>query len=145
MRISTRGRYAVRAMIDLAQHAGEGPIPRAVLSRRQGISAAYIAQLFRRLGQAGLVRGRKGPGGGYLLGRPPADISIGEIIRAVEGPIALVDCAIPGSGSSCPRAEGCAARGLWQQVSSTLAQALDGVTLQDLCADQKEVGNGPNL
>ncbi|RME34553.1 MAG: Rrf2 family transcriptional regulator [Thermoflexia bacterium] len=133
MRLSTRGRYAIRAMADIALHAGEGPISRADIARRQGISPAYIAQLFRKLERAGLVQGVKGPAGGYRLARPPSEITAGEIVRAVEGPIALVHCVAPGGETRCCRAGCCVTRRLWQQVSAAIADVLDGVTLQDLC------------
>ncbi|MCS7178288.1 MAG: Rrf2 family transcriptional regulator [Anaerolineae bacterium] len=138
MRLSTRGRYAVRAMVDIALHAHEGPISRGAIAHRQGISSDYIAQLFRRLERAGLVEGVKGPAGGYRLRRPPSEITVGEIIRAVEGPIALVHCVAPGSEKQCRRANGCVTRSLWQQVSETLTALLDRVTLQDLCNQARE-------
>ncbi len=147
MRLSTRGRYAVRAMVDLALHQSEGPVARADIARRQGISADYIAQLFRRLERAGLVRGVKGPSGGYLLSRDPATISVGEIVRTAEGPIALVHCVAPGGEKGCVRAEDCVTRCLWQRVSAAVAEMLNGVSLQDLCnqAREMEAKHGPNL
>lgn len=138
MKLSTRGRYAVRAMLDLALHESEGPVPRADIARRQGISADYIAHLFRQLEQAGLVRSRKGPAGGYLLGKDPARITVAEIIRAVEGPVALVSCVETNGHLACARAEDCVARQLWRKVSLTLAETLNGVTLQDLCTQTRE-------
>lgn len=134
MRISTRGRYAVRAMADLALHAGKGPVSRAEIARRQGISADYIAQLFCRLERAGLVQSVKGPAGGYRLARHPSQITVGEIVRAVEGPIALVDCVAPGGETRCPRVSYCPTRILWQRASAAVADVLDRVTLQDMCA-----------
>ncbi len=133
-------------MADIALHGGESAVPRVDIARRQGISAAYIAQLFRKLERAGLVQGVKGPAGGYRLTRPPAQITVGEIVRAVEGPIALVHCVAPGGETRCRRAERCVARRLWQQVSATIADVLDGVTLQDLCNQvQEDVDRGQNL
>ena len=85
MRISTRGRYALRAMVDLALHVDEGPVARCDIAKRQGISADYVAQLFRRLRAAGLVEGVRGPGGGYTLARDATTICAGDVVRAVEG------------------------------------------------------------
>jgi Rrf2 family cysteine metabolism transcriptional repressor len=133
MEMSTRGRYALRALLDVAFHEQEGPVSRSDIAARQGISADYIAQLFRSLASAGLVKGVKGPGGGYVLGREPAAIRVGDIVRAVEGPIAAVYCAVPGSLLSCPRSDGCATRQLWVELSQAIAQFLDSVTLKDLC------------
>ena len=91
LRFPTRGRYALRAMVDLAQHAGGQPVPRHDIAARQEISADYAAQLFRCLQPAELVQGVKGPGGGYLLTHDASRISVGEIVRTVEGPLAVVE------------------------------------------------------
>jgi Rrf2 family cysteine metabolism transcriptional repressor len=139
MRISTRGRYALRAMVDLAQHGGSDPVSRQDMSERQEISADYVAQIFRHLQTAGLVEGVKGPGGGYRLTRDPTLIRAGDVVRAVEGPIAVVRCILPYPEEDpfCSRADRCVTHRLWQQVSETVEEVLDSVTLQDL-ADQAE-------
>ncbi len=131
MQISTRGRYALRAMIDLALYADDGPVLRRVISARQEISSAYAAQLFRRLCAAGLVRGIKGPGGGYALARDAATISVGDVVRAVEGPIEVTGCAAP-DDPNCGRGAECVARVVWQRASQAMEKALDEVTLADL-------------
>lgn len=133
MRVSTRGRYALRAMVDLAQHIGDKPVARQELAMRQAISADYVAQLLRRLTAAGLVRGVKGPGGGYVLARDAAAIRVIEVVQAVEGPIAVVDCVIPCQKPDCTRADCCPTRSLWKELSETIVEFLDSVTLQDLC------------
>lgn len=138
MKLSTRGRYAVRAMLDLALYESGEPVPRADIARRQGISADYIAHLFRQLERAGLVRSRKGPAGGYLLGKDPAQITVGEIVQAAEGAIALVPCVEPNGHRVCAQAEDCIARQLWWKVSMTLAETLNNITLQDLCTQTRE-------
>ncbi|MGD9147800.1 MAG: Rrf2 family transcriptional regulator [Anaerolineae bacterium] len=137
IRISTRGRYALRAMVDLAQHGGNGPILRQDISERQGISADYLAQIFRHLQAAGLVEGVKGPGGGYRLTRDPGLMRAGDVVQALEGPVAVVACALPcpDEGPSCNRVDHCVTHLLWRQVSEAVADVLDSVTLQDL-ADQ---------
>ena len=96
MRISTRGRYALRAMVDVAQHSANEPVPRQEIAARQEISADYVAQLFGQLQAAGLVEGVKGPGGGYRLTRDATAITAGDVVRAVEGPIAVVECVLYG-------------------------------------------------
>ena len=133
MRISTRGRYALRAMVDLALHADAGPVLRQDIARRQEISADYVAQLFRRLRAVGLVEGVKGPGGGYRLARDAATISAGDVVRAVEGPLAVVRCVVPGSEPSCDRVDHCVTHLLWKRLSETMGEFLDSVTLRDLC------------
>lgn len=135
MRISTRGRYALRALLDVALHEGTGPVSRQDIAARQEISAEYLAQLFRSLATAGLVRGVKGPGGGYVLGRDPATIRVGDVLRAVEGPIVAVHCAAPQPNNRrrCRRIDSCAAHLVWEQMSITVNNLLDSVTLKDLC------------
>ncbi|MBU0702361.1 MAG: Rrf2 family transcriptional regulator [Chloroflexi bacterium] len=139
MRISTRGRYALRAMIDLALHTDEGTILRQNIAERQAISSDYVAQLFRRLHAAGLVEGVKGPGGGYRLARDAAAIRVGDVVRAVEGPVALVHCVVPGSEPSCDRVDHCVTRLLWKRLSETMTEFLDSVTLQDLCDEARQL------
>ncbi|MCS7259420.1 MAG: Rrf2 family transcriptional regulator [Anaerolineae bacterium] len=151
MRISTRGRYALRALLDVALHESEGPVSRQDIAARQEISAEYLAQLFRSLATAGLVRGVKGPGGGYVLGRDPATIRVGDVLRAVEGPIAAVHCAIPQTGNRrrCRRIDSCVTHLVWEQMSTTINNMLDSVTLKDLCLKARELAgltsecNGP--
>ena len=140
IRISTRGRYALRAMVDLAQSAGDGPVARQDLAERQDISADYVAQLFRGLQSAGLVEGVKGPGGGYRLAQDPAAITAGAVVRAVEGPIAVVHCVLagPGEDPACGRMEHCTTHHLWVRLSDTIAEFLDSVTVQDLCEEAQQ-------
>ena len=139
IRISTRGRYALRAMVDLAQRADEGTVLRRELAERQELSADYVAQLFKRLSEAGLVEGVKGPGGGYRLVRDAKTISAGDVVRAVEGPIAVAHCVEPGDEPACNRADRCVARPLWKRLSEVMAEFLDSVTLQDLCDEARQL------
>jgi Rrf2 family protein len=129
-------------MVDVALHTRESEttiISRSDIAERQQISADYAAQLFRRLGAAGLVRGVKGPGGGYQLARKPTAISAGDVIRAVEGPVAVVHCVEPGCENACDRADRCATHLLWKRVSESVTELLDSVTLQDLCTQARQL------
>jgi Rrf2 family cysteine metabolism transcriptional repressor len=141
MRISTRGRYALRAMVDLAQHSDHGPVSRQEISERQEISADYLAQLFMHLEGAGLVEGVKGPGGGYRLTRDPSLIRPGDVVRAVEGPVAVVDCTVPcpDEGPTCRRVDCCVTHRLWRRVSEAMAEVLDSVTLRDLADEAAQL------
>ena len=139
IRISTRGRYALRAMIDVALHDDEGPVPRQDIAKRQAISGDYIAQLFRRLGAAGLVEGVKGPGGGYRLTSDASTISAGDVVRAVEGPIAVVHCVEPNEEPSCNRVDRCVTQLLWKQLSEAMTEYLGSVTLKDLCDEERQL------
>jgi|YNPNPStandDraft_1061719.scaffolds.fasta_scaffold34542_2 Rrf2 family protein len=141
MHISTRGRYALRALLDVALHEGEGPVSRQDIAARQEISAEYLAQLFRVLATAGLVRGVKGPGGGYILGRDPATIRVGDVLRAVEGPLAAVHCTLPQTRGRqrCRRMDSCVTHLVWKQMSAAVNNLLDSVTLKDLCIRAREM------
>ncbi|MCX7682794.1 MAG: Rrf2 family transcriptional regulator [Anaerolineae bacterium] len=138
LRISTRGRYALRAMIDLALHAGEGPILRQEIARRQDISAEYVAQLFSALQKAGLVKSAKGPGGGYRLARDPEAITALDILQAVEGPVAVVRCVLP-EEPACSRVDRCVAYLLWKRLSIAISEVLSTVTLRQLCDEAQRL------
>jgi len=130
MKITTRGRYGLRAMLELARGFRGPPVLMSTVAEREGISRKYLHALLSSLKSAGLVRGIRGAGGGFELTRPPAEIRLDEVLRAVEGPLCLVDCvADPGK---CGRAAGCKARQVWQELSDTVAKALHDVTLQRL-------------
>ncbi len=139
IQITTRGRYALRAMVDLAQHVDREPVPRQEIARRQAISADYVAQLFGQLQDAGLVEGVKGRGGGYRLARAPDQIRARDVIEAVEGPIALVHCVDPEEESSCKRVDHCVTHLLWRRLSRAMREFLDQVTLQDLCDEAEQL------
>jgi len=138
IRISTRGRYAMRAIVDVARHTNGTPVPRQEIAERQNISSDYVAQLFRDLSEAGLVEGVKGPGGGYLLARPAAAITAQDVVEAVEGPVALVHCVMPEEDPTCNRIDRCVTRLLWKELSEAMIEILSSVTLEDLSkeADQ---------
>jgi len=139
IRVTTRGRYALRAAVDLALHSEDAPIARQAIAERQGLSSDYVAQLFRDLQDAELVEGVKGPGGGYRLARRPDAICAREIIEAVEGPIALVHCVEPEDESCCNRIDGCVAHVLWKDLSTVMREFLESVTLQDLCSETRRL------
>jgi Rrf2 family protein len=126
-------------MVDLALHADEGPVLRRDIAARQEISGDYVAQLSRRLRAAGLVKGVKGPGGGYTLARDAATIRAGDVVRAVEGPIAMVHCVIPRDEPSCNRVDRCVTHLLWKRLSAAMTEFLDSVTLKDLCDEARQL------
>jgi Rrf2 family protein len=127
-------------MVDLALHADGEPVLRRDIAGRQGISADYVAQLFRRLCAAGLVDGVKGPGGGYVLARAAVAISAGDVVRAVEGPVVVAQCTLPTDEPSCNRVDRCVTHLLWKRLSETITEFLDSVTLQDLCDEARQLG-----
>jgi Rrf2 family cysteine metabolism transcriptional repressor len=129
MQVSTRGRYGLRAMVDIALHATEGPMALRVIAERQEISESYLEQVFTSLRKTGLVRASRGSQGGYELGRPAGEITVGEILRALEGPIVPVNCV---GESRCEREKYCSTRSFWAELRDKVNEFLDGVSLQDL-------------
>ncbi|MGQ9659432.1 MAG: Rrf2 family transcriptional regulator [Thermochromatium sp.] len=138
MRLSTKGRYAVTAMLELALHAGQGRVTLADISSSQGISLSYLEQLFAALRAKKLVRGVRGPGGGYYLGRAPSEISIADIICAVDEWVELTRC---GGRQDCHEGRRCLTHHLWDRLSDQIFTFLSGISLQDL-VDQ---GRHPKL
>ena len=134
MQISTRGRYGLRAMVDMALHTTEGPLALRVIAERQGISESYLEQVFTSLRKAGLVKASRGAQGGYELGHPSVEITVGQILRALEGPIIPVHCVgEPGSTSSyCEREKACITRSFWEEFRDKINDYLDSITLLDL-------------
>ena len=129
MRLTTKGRYAVTAMLDLALHREHGPVSLADISSRQGISLSYLEQLFGRLRRRGLVASARGPGGGYLLGRSTADISIGSVIDAVNESVDATRC---GGRKNCQGHERCLTHDLWEELSHHITSFLGNITLAEL-------------
>jgi Rrf2 family iron-sulfur cluster assembly transcriptional regulator len=127
-------------MVDLALRADEGPILRRDIAERQGISADYVAQLFGQLRRAGLVEGVKGPGGGYRLARDAATISAADVVQAVEGPVAVADCADPSDEPLCARMDQCVTHLLWERLTQIIVEHLESVSLQDLCDEARQLG-----
>jgi Rrf2 family protein len=144
MQISTKGRYALRAMVDLDLHMDQGPVLRRDIAQRQEISSDYIAQLFVALRKAGFVESIKGPSGGYVLAQDADEIRVGDIVRAVEGPIALVQCVGSNPEEACHRKDGCVTYLLWKRLSETIEDILDSITLRDLCNQARELEEAKN-
>lgn len=147
MRLTTKGRYAVTAMLDLALHATERPITLADISQRQGISLSYLEQLFSRLRKQGLVISARGPGGGYRLSRSAGEINIAEVISAVDEKMHVTKC--EGRGD-CQNGDACLTHELWCELSDQIYHFLDNISLGSLVerdfvkrvAERQERGNG---
>jgi Rrf2 family transcriptional regulator, iron-sulfur cluster assembly transcription factor len=129
MRLTTKGRYAVTAMLDLALHEHDGPITLADISRRQGVSLSYLEQLFSRLRKNELVRSARGPGGGYRLGRSAQEIMVGDVIRAIDESMDATRCK---GGENCQNGQMCLTHQLWQDLSNQISDFLDGISLESL-------------
>ena len=131
MLISTRGRYALRVMIDLGEHAGRGYIPMKDVAARQGVSLKYLEQILPALTKAGLITGIHGKGGGYQLCRQPSDYTVGEVLRLTEGNLAPVSC-LECDAKPCERADQCRTLPMWTDFHRMINAYFDGITLADL-------------
>jgi len=135
VKLSTRAEYGLRAMFELASKYGQGPVPLRVIARDQEISENYLEQLIAVLRKAGLVESVRGPQGGYMLAAPPESITVGDVVRVVEGPIAPMDCVSEGTQADCGRAGCCASRVIWEKVRDSISEVLDGFTLADMVGE----------
>jgi Rrf2 family iron-sulfur cluster assembly transcriptional regulator len=135
MRLTTKGRFAVTAMIDLALREEDGPVTLAGISERQKISLSYLEQLFGKLRRRDLVASVRGPGGGYRLARPVADVSVADIIFAVDEPMDATQC---GGKGNCINDGPCMTHDLWMSLNDHMYAYLDGVSLSSLVDKQKE-------
>lgn len=129
MRLTTKGRYAVTAMLDLAVHHSEGPIALADISERQGISLSYLEQLFAKLRKTGLVASTRGPGGGYNLNKDAAEIAVADVIAAVDEAVDATRC---GGSKNCQGEVRCLTHDLWEDLSEQIRNFLSSVSLADL-------------
>ncbi|NPV93133.1 MAG: Rrf2 family transcriptional regulator [Firmicutes bacterium] len=140
MKFSTRSRYSLRAMVDLALNYSKGePIPLVQVAERQGLSEGYLEQLMTFLRRGGLVRSVRGAQGGYTLSREPSKITAGDVIRCLEGPLSPTDCVNEDDPEHCSRADTCVTRILWERVREAVAEVLDQTTLEDLCRETERV------
>ncbi len=130
MFFSTKARYGLRAMVELALHHGNGALQLREVARRQGISEKYLEHLFRFLRMSGLVRSVRGASGGYILARPPGDITVLEVVEALEGALDPVECV--GNQGVCTREDVCVARDVWVGVKEVLSRYLSSITLETL-------------
>lgn len=130
--VSTKGRYALRAMADLAKNQGDGLIPLAEVAQRQGISEKYLESIVTTLSKAGFIVGQRGKGGGYRLAKEPKDYSIGSILRLVEGSLVPVACLGFEDGRQCSYKELCHTLPLWEELGDLINGFLDSKTLQDV-------------
>lgn len=141
MKISTKGRYALRLMLDLALSSNGKAVPLKECAKRQGISDKYLEQIVTQLSRVGMVRSVRGAGGGYLLTREPSDYIIGDILRTLEGDLSPVSCA-PGA-PCCNRSDDCVTREVWQKVQHAVEQVVDSMTLADLVVRSHEIHGEP--
>lgn len=128
MRLSTKGEYASRAMLELTLHYGESPLHIRDISKAQDIPARFLEQILLQIKRAGYLRSRKGPNGGYILSKPPEKISVAEIIRVMDGPLAPIDCVSVTAHEVCPREKSCGLRQLWKKTRDAIAEILENTS-----------------
>ena len=136
MKISTKGRYALRLMIDIAIHSAAEPVRIKEIAKRQDVSEKYLEQIIAVLNKAGYVKSIRGPKGGYLLTKQPAEYTAGMILRLTEGSLAPVSC-LEFEENDCPRQDQCATLELWKRLDQAIKDVVDSVTLEDLVEWQK--------
>lgn len=149
MKLSTRSRYGIHAMFDLAKNTGTGPQAVRSIAERQGVPEQYLEQLIGPLRRAELVKSVRGAAGGYLLSRPAEEISVGQVVRALEGPLNITDCMA--DADACARSVNCPSRLVWERLGQAINSVLDSTTLADMLEDDTrlqadmEDNNGDDL
>ena len=133
MKVSTKGDYATRAMQDLALHSDQGPIQIEDIARRQHLPVRYLEQILLSLKRAGFLESKRGVNGGYYLAKHPREITVGAIIRAMEGPIIPIFCVGSGKREICVEEPHCSPRDIWNEVRDAVVRIVDHTTLEDLC------------
>lgn len=136
MKISMRGDYGVRAVIDLAANYGAGPVQSKDIAARQGVPESYLDQLLTVLRKAGLIRSIRGPQGGHMLARPPGELTMAKVVKALEGSLSPVECL---ESPACEGVPDCAQREVWQRVQASVEDILNSVTIADLTEQQRSM------
>lgn len=142
MKLSTKGRYGLRALIDLAQYSEDAPVSITSISDRQNISERYLEQLMSMLKKGGLVKSVRGANGGYVLARDAADISVGDILRALEGSLDAVACSGLHPEEGCEAADSCVTKYVWQKINESINQTVDEMKLDLLVEESKKKNCG---
>ena len=140
MKISTKGRYVLRMLIELAAHHEDGYVSLKEISERQGISKKYLEQIVPMLNKAGILRTNRGNRGGYQLAKPPAECTVGDVLRATEGSLAPVSC-LEYEVNDCPRAEFCTTLFVWEGLEKAVSRYLDSISIQDILDRSVDAGD----
>lgn len=143
MRLSSKGEYATRAILELSRRYGQHkPVPVDVIAKAQSIPPRFLEQILLLLRRAGFVRSRRGPQGGYVLAKSPAEINVAEITRAIDGPLAPVACVSELEHEDCDLSDTCELKWLWQEVRDSISEMLEAVSFQDIMDRYREKGAG---
>lgn len=138
MKLSTRGEYASRAMLELSLHYDEAPLHIRDISAAQEIPPRFLEQILLSLKRNGYLRSKKGPHGGYYLAKPPSEINVAEVIRVMDGPLAPIDCVSVTAHEFCPRENFCGLKWLWKEVRDSIAEILENTSFEDLAQKTKK-------
>jgi Rrf2 family protein len=141
MKLSTKGRYGLKAVYALARAESAGPVALKHVAEEQGIPEAYLEQLMASLRKAGLVNSVRGANGGYSLAKVPRDITVADVVQALEGPIAITECSLEKENYACSNVNDCVLRPLWEKVNDNILQAFRSVTVQDLLNNEYHLPN----
>ena len=142
MKLSTKSTYGLRAMLSVAMHGGKNAVSIADISHREGISTAYLEQLLNKLRRRGLIESIRGPKGGYILSKSANEITVADIVKALEGSIYPAHCATAGSnGLSCRKGSSCVPKLVWTKLAKAITDCLESVTLKDLCGEAARMGS----
>ena len=142
MKLSTKGRYGLKAMFQLSLNQSNGPIPLKNIASKQNISEQYLEQIFSSLKKSGLVQSVRGAQGGYLLSKEPKDIKVSDIMNILEGPVEVADCI---DNVSCDNIDCCATRLLWTKIKNSIDEVMESITLQDIVDDYNEMKDKNSL
>jgi Rrf2 family protein len=140
LKLSTKGRYGLRALIDLAKYSGQEPVSITSISDRQGISERYLEQLMAMLKKAGLVKSIRGAGGGYVLAKELEEISVGDVLRALEGSLEPVECSGLNPEEGCKAADSCVTKYVWQRINESINHTVDEMKLDQLVEESRKMG-----
>ena len=139
MKLSTRGRYGLKAMFQLGLYFGEGPIALNQIAVEQKLSESYLEQLFSALRKEGLINSVRGAQGGYMLSRKPEEITVGQVLRCLEGDMAPSDCVMEVDGVQCSRGDECVTKLVWLKIKDSVDDVIDSITLQDMLDDEDKL------
>ncbi len=139
MKLSTKGRYGLRALVDLAVHSEKDTVSIQSIANRQNLSVSYLEQLVGKMRRAGIVTSVRGAAGGYRMAKDPSTVSVGDVLRALEGDLEAVNC--PGNDEvpACKAASRCVTKYVWKRINDSISQAVDGITIEELIQESKKI------
>lgn len=142
MKLSTKGRYGLRAIIDLARYSEEAPVSIGCIAQRQSISESYLEQIVAMLRKAGLVKSIRGASGGYVLAKGADEISVGDVLRVLEGSLEPVKCAAFYSEEGCAASDGCVTKYVWKKINDSINDTVNGIMLDELVRESRQLNKG---